>query len=47
MIKFLFECFVLILFIKLGLILANEDFSHGIKPVIEKVWCGNSGCLGR
>ena len=23
-----------------------EDWSGGIKPVIEKLWCGKPGCLG-
>ncbi len=22
-----------------------EDWNGGIKPVIEKLWCGKSGCL--
>ena len=24
----------------------GEDWSGGIKPVIEKLWCGKPGCLG-
>lgn len=24
----------------------SEDWSGGIKPVIEKLWCGKPGCLG-
>lgn len=24
----------------------DEDWSGGIKPVIEKLWCGKPGCLG-
>lgn len=23
----------------------NQDYSGGVKPVIEKVWCGQPGCL--
>lgn len=26
--------------------LANQDYSDGMKPFIEKAWCGNKGCLG-
>jgi hypothetical protein len=26
--------------------LANaQDWSHGVKPVIEKIWCGSPGCM--
>ena len=25
----------------------TEDWSGGLKPVIEKVWCGEKGCLGK
>lgn len=24
----------------------NQDWSGGIKPVIERLWCGKPGCLG-
>lgn len=23
---------------------ATQDWSHGIQPVIESVWCGKPGC---
>ena len=25
----------------------SQDYSKGIKPVIEKIWCGESGCLDK
>lgn len=25
---------------------ADQDWSKGLKPVIEKVWCGEPGCIG-
>lgn len=25
--------------------LLGEDFSSGLKPVLEKLWCGSPGCL--
>ncbi len=24
---------------------ADQDFSGGVKPVIEQLWCGEAGCL--
>lgn len=24
-----------------------QDYDKGIKPVIERVWCGEPGCLGK
>jgi heme/copper-type cytochrome/quinol oxidase subunit 2 len=24
---------------------SKQDWSNGIKPVIESIWCGNPGCL--
>ena len=24
----------------------GQDFSAGIRPVIERIWCGKPGCLG-
>jgi len=23
---------------------SKQDFSHGVKPVVESVWCGKPGC---
>jgi hypothetical protein len=23
----------------------SEDWSNGIKPVVEKLWCGKPGCM--
>jgi hypothetical protein len=25
----------------------GQDWSGGIRPVIEKIWCGKPGCLGK
>ena len=25
----------------------EQDWSGGVKPVIERVWCGEPGCLGK
>jgi hypothetical protein len=32
---------------KAASILNDQDWSNGIKPVIEKVWCGHTGCLNK
>jgi hypothetical protein len=37
---------ILLLFVG-GQIVKDVDFSKGIKPVVEKVWCGESGCLDK
>jgi len=26
-------------------ILSSVDFSHGIKPAVEQLWCGKPNCL--
>lgn len=26
---------------------ADQDWSGGIKPVIERLWCGEPGCLDK
>jgi threonine/homoserine/homoserine lactone efflux protein len=26
---------------------SEQDTSHGIKPILEKIWCGEPGCLGK
>jgi hypothetical protein len=36
-----------VLFYKTINIVQLQDFSHGIKPVMEKIWCGEVGCLDR
>lgn len=28
-------------------VMVSNDFSGGIKPVIEKVWCGEAGCFDK
>jgi hypothetical protein len=35
-------CFVGYLAVKVS---NDVDFSHGIKPAIEKIWCGSPGCM--
>lgn len=25
----------------------GTDWSHGVKPVLERVWCGEKGCLDK
>lgn len=25
----------------------DADWSGGVKPVVERVWCGEPGCLGK
>jgi hypothetical protein len=31
---------------KAATVAGEQDWSGGIKPVIERLWCGKPGCLG-
>ncbi len=35
-----------VLLYKAASLASEQDFSGGIKPVIERLWCGKPGCLG-
>ncbi len=39
--------FVAVLVVKVADKAGEQDFSNGIKPVIEKMWCGKPGCLDK
>ena len=52
---FISSIFVLILCLLIGVgvltykavtVAGEQDWSAGIKPVIERLWCGKPGCLG-
>lgn len=32
--------------VKTATVASEQDYSGGVKPVIEKLWCGEPGCLG-
>jgi len=39
---------ILVYFVFIGVVatkVISQDWSGGIKPVIEKFWCGDKGCL--
>ena len=44
----LIVCFWLAIAIGFGVVIykaASLDWSGGIKPVVEQMWCGSPGCL--
>lgn len=44
---FAYIVFISVIALKAVIFLGTEDFSGGVKPVIEKLWCGSSGCMSK
>ncbi len=38
--------FIAVMAVKVASAAESQDWSGGVKPVIEKMWCGKPGCLG-
>lgn len=38
---------IIITLIGMGYVLSELDFSGGVKPVVEQVWCGKPDCLNQ
>lgn len=34
-----------VIVVKTATVASEQDYSGGIKPVIEKIWCGKPGCM--